>query len=140
MKNYIIDANIIFSALISGKEAYFKLFSLHQFYLPDYALQELEKYRQVILKKRKTDNETFKSKLLGLFSLITIVPDLVISTENFEQALALCSEIDEKDTPYVALSIELDMTLVTRDVKLHDGLLAKGFENVILFDRLFADL
>jgi predicted nucleic acid-binding protein len=140
MKNYIIDANIIFSALISGKEAYFKLFSLHQFYLPDYALQELEKYRQVILKKRKTDNETFKSKLLSLFSLITIVPDLVISTENFEQALALCSEIDEKDTPYVALSMELDMTLVTRDVKLHDGLLAKGFENVILFDRLFADL
>jgi predicted nucleic acid-binding protein len=111
MKNYIIDANIVFSALISGKEAYFKLFSLHQFYLPDYALQELEKYRQVILKKRKTDNETFKSKLLSLFSLITIVPD-----------------------------IELDMTLVTRDIKLHDGLLGKGFENVILFDRLFADL
>lgn len=53
MKNYVIDANIIFSALISGKEVYFKLFSLHHFYLPDYALQELEKYRQVILKSIK---------------------------------------------------------------------------------------
>jgi predicted nucleic acid-binding protein len=140
MKNYVIDANIIFSALISGKEVYFKLFSLHHFYLPDYALQELEKYRQVILKKHKTDNATFKSKLLDLFSLLTVVPDLIISVENFERALALCTDIDEKDTPYIALSMELDMTLVTRDIKLHDGLLTKGFENVILFDKLFADL
>lgn len=72
--------------------------------------------------------------------MLTVVPDLIISVENFERALALCADIDEKDTPYIALSMELDMTLVTRGVKLYDGLLAKGFENVILFDKLFADL
>lgn len=140
MKTYVIDVNILFSALISGKDVYFRLFSLHKFYLPDYALQELDKYRQVILKKRKTDNTTFKTRLMQLFSSVTVLPDLIISVESFEEALNLCSDIDEKDTPYVALSIELETTLLTRDVKLHDGLLAKGFENIMLFDKLFADL
>ena len=45
MKKYIIDANIIFSALISGKELFIKLFETNKFYAPDFIMLELDKYK-----------------------------------------------------------------------------------------------
>jgi predicted nucleic acid-binding protein len=38
-------------------------------------------------------------------------------------------EVDLKDIPFVALSIELNAPLYTGDNKLKNGLLAKGFDN-----------
>jgi len=37
MKEYIIDANVLFSAFISGKNIYQLLFSDNKIFLPDYA-------------------------------------------------------------------------------------------------------
>ncbi len=53
MKKYIIDANVIFSALISGKEIFVKLFENNKIFAPDFILIEIEKYNKVVLKKSK---------------------------------------------------------------------------------------
>ena len=44
-------------------------------------------------------------------------------------------DIDIKDSVYVALSIELNVPLITRDKKLYLGLRKKKFENIILFEN-----
>ena len=43
---HVIDANVLFSAFISGRELYRLLFSEHTIYLPDFALLELDKYSE----------------------------------------------------------------------------------------------
>lgn len=52
------------------------------------------------------------------------------------QAFELSNDIDIKDVVYVALSIEMNIPLVTRDIPLFSGLKKKGFENIILLDEL----
>jgi len=135
MKGYILDANIIFSGVLSQKVIYKKLFEENHFYIPDYALLELSKYKQVILLKTKLKAKTLRDFTLHIFSRITVVPDFLISTKSFTYAEKLCRDIDIKDSVYVALSIELDIMLLTRDKELFEGLKAKGFLNIELFDN-----
>jgi predicted nucleic acid-binding protein len=104
---YVLDANVLFSAFISGKELYTLLFSEQSMYLPDFAFLELEKYKKRILKKTKLREEEFQEFILKLFSNVTVIPNLLLSEASLEQAYQLCREIDEKDTVYVAAAIEL---------------------------------
>ena len=53
MNKYVIDSNVIFSALISGKQIYLHLFDKYEFYIPDFVLLEIDKYKLVILSKTK---------------------------------------------------------------------------------------
>ncbi len=79
MKKYIIDANIIFSALISGKELFVKLFEANKFYAPDFIMLELDKYKSVILKKSKLPIENLQDFIQRLFKQIIIIPELYIT-------------------------------------------------------------
>lgn len=64
---------------------------------------------------------------------IQFVRGKVISKENRLTAFNLCKDIDEKDTPFIALAIEIDAYVWTGDKKLKEGLKKKGFTK-------FADL
>ena len=66
-----------------------------------------------------------------LFSEIIFIPRLAISKESYSQALTLCNDIDLKDSAYLALSIELDIPLWSNDKKLVQGLINKGYTNLI---------
>jgi len=44
--------------------------------------------------------------------------------------------IDIKDVVYIALSIELNFPVLTRDTILYNGLKNKGFTQIKLFDEL----
>ena len=50
----------------------------------------------------------------------------LITKEHWFEACNLCKDIDETDTPRVALTLELDGLLWTGDKKLKDGLKKKG--------------
>ena len=52
MKGYILDANIIFSGVLSQKGIYKNIFEENHFYVPDFTLLELDKYKQIILTKQ----------------------------------------------------------------------------------------
>ncbi len=136
MKKYIIDANIIFSALISGKELFIKLFETNKFYAPDFIMLELDKYKSVILKKSKLPIENLQDFIQRLFKQITVIPEFYITDKNKQKAIDLCQDIDIKDTAYIALSLEMNLPIVTRDKKLLSGLKNKGFENIISLDEL----
>lgn len=54
---FVTDANVIFSCLISGKEQYLHIVSENKFYLPDFALTEIQLYQELI-----TENLEFQAK------------------------------------------------------------------------------
>ncbi len=115
--NVVLDSNILFSALISGKEAYLEILRAVNAYAPDFIFQEIAKYEERIISKTKSKT-AFKLFVRDLFSEITVIPKLAIAAASFEQAFLLCHDVDPKDTPYLALSIDLDFPLWTNDKKL----------------------
>lgn len=134
MNEYVIDANVLFSALIKQSDLYERLTDQFVFYTPDFALTELQKYRHVILKKSRSDPKGLKDFSVVLFKRIVVLPDYIISDDSLLMAKQLCVDIDEKDTVCVALNEELQLTLLTRDKPLHDGLKLKGYARVRMFD------
>jgi len=133
---YTVDANVVMSCLISGNPKYLTFFTENACLLPDFGMTELSKYQHVILKKSKLTPDKFTHFALSIFKLITVVPNMLISTSQYYDAYLICRDIDEDDTVYVALTLALTNTLLTRDRPLVDGLRAKGFLNVILLDEL----
>ena len=132
----VLDSNILFSALISGKDLYIDIFKTLQIYAPDFIFIEISKYEERILNKTKIGNE-FTFFIRELFSEIIIIPKIGISKESYQKALSLCEDIDPKDTPYLALSIELNIPLWTNDQKLIELLPTKGYKNIITTEQIF---
>ncbi|MBI4315926.1 MAG: hypothetical protein HY679_08320 [Chloroflexi bacterium] len=62
-----------------------------------------------------------------VFEFCTYWEDL-IAPEHRKSAYALCRDVDEADTPHVALALELDALLWTGDKRLKGGLENKGFQ------------
>ena len=46
--DYVIDANVLISMMITGKASYYTLTKFFRFYIPDYALQELNEYQSMM--------------------------------------------------------------------------------------------
>ncbi|MDZ7263984.1 MAG: PIN domain-containing protein, partial [candidate division KSB1 bacterium] len=72
--------------------------------------------------------------LNSILKKINFVNEDFISIENWQEAFRLCSDIDQKDTPFVALALELNAMLWTGDNKLKRGLIAKGFNSFFVPD------
>ncbi len=132
--NYVIDFNILFSSLLSGKALYKSLFKQNSFYIPDFAFIELQKYENLIFQKSRLDNEQIREYSKFIFSRLTVLPSLVISNKNRQYAYDLCKNVDLKDMSYVALSIELGITLITRDKPLYKTIRKNKYKDIILFD------
>lgn len=53
MIDYVIDANILISILISCKTSYKPLLTYYNFILPDFVMVEIEKYKSILRVKTK---------------------------------------------------------------------------------------
>jgi len=134
----VIDSNIIFSAIISGKQFYIDIIQSNEFYTPDIVFIELEKYETRIIEKSRLPIEDFRKFVKMLFEEIVVIPKMAISKENWQKAYNLCKDVDEKDTPFIALSLELSMPVWTNDKSLTDGLKAKDFNQFISTEQLMS--
>lgn len=92
------------------------------FYTPNYLIVELFKHRQRIVEKSKATEEDVLSYLNLVIQKVHFFNEELISIENFFTAYHLCKGVDENDTAYVALTLELDGQLWTRDEELKAGL------------------
>ncbi len=131
----VVDANIIFSALIKGNPVYIKILNNVDTYSPDFIFIELEKYEKRILEK-VSNKQRMKEIIYKIFKKITIIPRIALTKASIKKAYSLCKDIDEKDTPYVALALELDAYLWTNDKKLTNKLREKGFSKILTTDEL----
>ena len=140
MTDHVIDANILMSILISGKASYKPLLTFYNFILPDFVLVEVEKYRHVLKNKSKLKDDEFLQWTYFVFSQVTVLPQYVLNDESLEKAKKLLDKVDLKDVPYVALAMQLDLPLLTRDVPLSEGLRKQGFRKVLLFEDFLQKL
>ena len=60
MRDFVLDANVLMSMLISGKAIYKSLLKDYTFMSSDFAFIEIEKYQDIIQNKTKIDTENFK--------------------------------------------------------------------------------
>jgi len=135
MFDYVIDTNILMSILISGKSGYKPIVMFNKFVTIDYVFKEIDEYKDTIFKKTKLDSNQLREYTNQILSKITVLPRYVVSEENIMKATDLTKDIDFNDIWFVALSLEYNITLLTRDEKLYKGLTKKGFKQIDLFDN-----
>ncbi len=125
----VVDANVIFSALVPKasriREAFFQ--ETNAFYCPVFVFTELFKHKEKIFKSSKLSESEILNFLHKITERIRFVNESLVSLESKQQAYDLCHDVDEKDIPYVALTIELKADFWTGDHKLRQGLEEKGF-------------
>lgn len=113
----VVDSNVIFSALIRGsKSAALKILYGEniEFFAPEEALEEFKKYAAALEGKSKED---FQELMLLVFSEVKIIPANYYS-RHMRDAFAAVRNIDEKDSPFIALSMALNCPLWSDDKKL----------------------
>ncbi|MFY8186771.1 MAG: PIN domain-containing protein [Flavobacterium sp.] len=127
--NLVIDTNIVFSAILNPNSNIGDLLLNFQnkvsFYAPEFLLVEIEKYTSKIEKiSNQTPEEIEVIKSLVL-SKITFISEELIFEENWKKAYNLTIDVDENDTPFVVLALQLNAKLWSGDKKLNKGLLLK---------------
>ena len=127
----VIDTNLLFSALIPKaskiREILFE--SNLKFYSPNILISEIYKHKDKLIKHSKLTESEFYLYFNGIIELIKFIPTDFIGLESRQKAYDLCHDVDIKDTPFLALSIELAIPLWTGDKKLKEGLRKRGFQN-----------
>ena len=125
----IVDTNILFSALLRDKSRFSELLldSNYNFFICEQVLVELFKRKEKILKASQLREEEIVRIYQILLKRINLYKEDLIAAEHLATAYELCRDIDETDTPHVALAIELGGLLWTGDKKLKEGLARKGF-------------
>ena len=112
----VVDANIVFAALIKDSFSYYLLFSgrFHLF-TPEYIFTELETHKEKILAKTKRTTEEFYRLLEILKRRIIVVP-LEELTEYVEKAEKISP--DPGDMVYFALALKFNCPIWSNDKKL----------------------
>jgi predicted nucleic acid-binding protein len=128
----VIDTNLLFSFLHKNQAKSAKYFFLTDevvFCTPNTFVVESFIHKETILKKTKVSEEHLY-RSLGLFSeKIYFINESTISVQNFIDAFHLCKDVDVKDITFIALSLEFNAPLWTRDTILKQHLVSKGFTN-----------
>ncbi len=131
LKSVVVDTNLLFSALIPKaskiREVLFE--SNITFFAPNFLITEIYKHKDKLIKNSKLNESEFYLYFNGIIERIQFLPIDFISIESRQKAYDLCNDIDIKDTPFVALSIDLNMPIWTGDKKLKDRLRSKGFDD-----------
>jgi len=133
--NVVVDTNILFSILLRRQSHLRDVLMSEKdarFYCCRMSIAELFKHKEKILKYTALTEEELFESLQEVLQRLSFHDELSISQPSIQGALELCQDVDEKDTPFVALTIDLDAVLWTGDRELADGLRKKGF------DRFFA--
>ncbi len=114
----VVDANVVFSALIKNNVSYLLLFSDNFIlYSPEFILIEIEKHKAEILKKTQKSEEEFLKVLAILKRRINLIPSEEIF--NYIKEAEKISP-DPKDITYVALALKLKCVIWSQDKPLKE--------------------
>ena len=105
---FIVDNNIIISAMIrDATTRNILLNNSFQFVSPDFIEEEISNHLETVSKKSGLTIDECRKLLKFLLYHIEIVP-IETYKINLKQAYEIMKDIDEDDTPYVALALSID--------------------------------
>lgn len=116
----VLDTNILISAIVKNSTTR-KLLLLpgFDFYIPEYALEEIKKHIPLIRKKSNLSTNEVHVLLNLLMENISIVPADTIEP-YVKKAQKIIGSIDENDVPFVALALSFPNNGIwTNDAHFH---------------------
>lgn len=132
--NIVVDTNIVFSAILNANgligDILFNSPDKFRFVSPEFMIEEINRYRIKLIKASKLNDDQFEKSLFRVLSQIELISEEIINPKNWSKAYELTNNIDEDDTPFVALSLEIDGILWTGDKKLIKGLNQKKCQSI----------
>ena len=108
MRRIIVDANIAFRALASGRgdlRQWLDSPAGVRFIAPRFLFVELFKHKERLLKATRLTEEELLGALHALVACLEFSDETVIPVGTWMEAHRLCAPTDPKDTAYVALCI-----------------------------------
>lgn len=140
MNIIILDTNIVFSAILNPRskigEILFNNREILKFYSSEYLREEIDRHRSKILKISKSTEGDINETIYQIYKQINFISDEQIPLDIWYQYAPIVEDIDIDDLPFVALTAYLDGLLWTGDLKLKNGLNAKGFQKCITTKEL----
>jgi len=126
----VVDANLAFKALAAGRGDLRERLGPGaevMFFAPRFLFVELFKHKDALALAAKVTPKAMLEALHTLVARLDFVNETNIPLTTWMEAYRLCHGVDEKDTPYVALTLHLEGLLWTDDQELKSGLRARGF-------------
>ena len=114
----VIDANILFSALIKDSTTADLLFEKSlRLFSPEFIVDEFLKYEGLLLNKTSREKQSFIQILHILQDVVIVIPK-----EEYSKFIKEAEEIspDEKDILYFALALKLRCGIWSNDKKLKE--------------------
>jgi predicted nucleic acid-binding protein len=135
-KPVVVDANILFSALLRDESRFSRIIlgSDRSFFICESTIVEVFKHKERILQFSKLSEPEVIRLFYLLLRHLVVVREQLITPEVRAEAYKLCAEIDETDTPHVALTMHLDGVLWSGDKALKGGLRRNGFDRFFELD------
>jgi predicted nucleic acid-binding protein len=130
-KPVVLDTNILFSALLNSRSGFAQtlLTSRRRFFICETVIIELFKNKDKIVRLSALSEDEIIRLFHVLLRRLTLCKEELFSAANRATAYDLCREVDEADSPHVALALEIGGLLWTGDKKLMAGLKGKGFDH-----------
>jgi predicted nucleic acid-binding protein len=120
----VLDTNILIAALIKNSFTRKCFFSPEiEFYLPEYALEEVTKHRAKIARHSRLSDKEIDLLLTLLLESVTVVPAEKI-LPHLKAAEALIGDVDKNDVPFVALALAVEndgIGRMTMPLKIYQG-------------------
>lgn len=115
--NIVLDSNILFSALIKDSLTRRLILEYDGFFLfPSFIFEEVEKHKEELLAKSKSDAEELEKLLQLLLKKVLIVPPELLLPFR-EQALNIVKEIDLDDVIFIACALAYSNSAIWSDDK-----------------------
>lgn len=104
----VIDTNVFMAALLSDSSVRRLLMSgKAAFFMPEFALEEVDKYKEYLKTKAGYDEEVFQALKALLMEEFVIVPKRV-TAPHIRQSMKVMERIDEKDAVFIAAAIAIN--------------------------------
>jgi predicted nucleic acid-binding protein len=140
--NVIVDSNLVFSAMLNTQSRIGDIIlnspEIFEFQTCEYLREEIENHKDKIMARTGYDEQEYNEVRFLIYRNLTFFTEALIPFEVWKTAADYVRDIDMNDIAYVALSLHLDIKLWTGDKLLREGLIKKGFKNLITIEEMLS--
>jgi predicted nucleic acid-binding protein len=113
----VIDANVLFSALIKDSFTRQAILTYDGFFLfPSYIFEEMEEHKAELMEKSNMTTEEFNMLLQIILTKVMIVPNEVLD-QHFKESMNIVKLIDPDDAPFIACALAYPGSIFWSDDK-----------------------